>query len=101
MIRISFTEEKIKALDDEHSHHPHPRVQKKMAALWLKSQGLSHGEIVPLTSISANTLPADLPQYLDGGIEALTTVNLRQQQDIKPILSRRIRNFKNSGVGCN
>ena len=58
MIRIPFTQEEIKALDYELSHHPHPRVQKKMEVLWLKSQGLSHGEIAPLTSISANTLPA-------------------------------------------
>ena len=51
-----------------------------MEALWLKSQGLSHGEIAPLTSISANTLPAYLPQYLEGGIEASKIVNFRQQQ---------------------
>ena len=51
MIRIPFTEEEIKALDDEPYHPPHPRVQKKMEAFWLKSQGLSHGEIAPLTSI--------------------------------------------------
>ena len=78
MIRISFTEEKIKALDDEPSHHHHPRVQKKMEALWLKSQGLSHGEIAPLTSISPNTLPAYLSQYLEGRIEALKIVNFGQ-----------------------
>jgi len=28
-----------------------------MEAFWLTSQGLSHGEIAPLTSISVNTLP--------------------------------------------
>ncbi|MDP6749859.1 MAG: IS630 family transposase [Candidatus Poribacteria bacterium] len=78
MIRISFTEEKIKALDDEPSHHHHPRVQKKMEALWLKSRGLSHGEIAPLTSISPNTLPAYLSQYLEGRIEALKIVNFGQ-----------------------
>ena len=78
MIRISFTEEKLKALDDEPSHHHHPRVQKKMEALWLKSRGLSHGEIAPLTSISLNTLPAYLSQYLEGGIEALKIVNFGQ-----------------------
>ncbi len=71
MIRIPFTQEEIKALDDDPYHYPHPRVQKKMEAFWLKSQGLSHGEIAPLTSISVNTLPAYLPQYLEGGIEAL------------------------------
>ena len=51
-----------------------------MEAFWLKSQGLSHGEIAPLTSISANTLPAYLPQYLEGGIEALKIVILTSNQ---------------------
>ena len=52
-----------------------------MEAFWLKSRGLSHGEVAPLTSISANTLPTYLPQYLDGGVEALKNVNFRQQQN--------------------
>ena len=49
-----------------------------MEALWLKSQGLSHGEIAPLTSLSPNTLPAYLSQYLEGRIEALKIVNFGQ-----------------------
>ena len=36
MIAIDFTEEDIEALDYERYHHPHPRVQRKMEALWLK-----------------------------------------------------------------
>lgn len=80
MIRIQFTEEQINALDYERYHHPHPRVQKKMEALWLKSQGLSHSEIARLTKISPNTLRAYLRQYLCGGISALKTVNFRRQQ---------------------
>ena len=79
MIRIQFTKEEIKALDYERYHLPHPRVQKKMEALWLKSQGLSHGEIARLTLISPNTLRAYLRQYLEGGIEALKIVNFSQQ----------------------
>ena len=55
MIEIQFTAEEIKALDYERYHHPHPRVMKKMEAVWLKSQGLSHSEIVRLTSISPLT----------------------------------------------
>ena len=80
LIRIPFTEEEVKALDDEPSHHPHPRVQKKMEALWFKSQGLSHGEISPLTSISVYALPAYPSQYFEGGIEALKIVILTSNQ---------------------
>ena len=80
MIRIPFTQEEIKALDYERYHHPHRRVQKKMEALWPKSQGLSYGEISPLISTSLNTLPAYLPQYLDGGIEASKLLILANTQ---------------------
>ncbi|PXF55456.1 MAG: IS630 family transposase, partial [Candidatus Methanogaster sp.] len=38
MIEIEFTEEEMKALDYERYCHPHPRVQRRMEALWLKSQ---------------------------------------------------------------
>jgi hypothetical protein len=61
MITFVFTEAQKQALDYERFHHPHPRVQKKMEALWLKSQGLAHQEITKLAGISANTLRSYLP----------------------------------------
>ena len=63
MIAIDFTEEDIEALDYERYHHPHPRVQRKMEALWLKHQGLPHSQITRLAGISPNTLRAYLRQY--------------------------------------
>jgi hypothetical protein len=42
MIYIEFTEVEKQALQYERFHHPHPRVQVKMEALWLKSQGVEH-----------------------------------------------------------
>ena len=45
MIVIDFTQEAIEALNYQRYHHPHPRVQRKMEALWLKSQGLPHHQI--------------------------------------------------------
>ena len=56
MIHIDFTPEDIAALHHERFHHPHPRVQEKMEAVYLKSQGLLHKEICRLTRISENTL---------------------------------------------
>ena len=41
MIHIEFTEEQINELRHERYSHPHPRVQRKMEALFLKSQGLT------------------------------------------------------------
>jgi len=38
MIKIKFTEEEKQALDYACYNYPHPRVQRKIEALWLKSQ---------------------------------------------------------------
>ena len=80
MIVIDFTQEDIEALDYQRYHHPHPKVQRKMEALWLKSQELPHHQIVALTGISANTLRAYLRHYQTGGIEALKQLNYRRQE---------------------
>jgi hypothetical protein len=51
MIKLEFTEAEQQSLHYERYHHPHPRVQRKMEAAWLKSQGVAHGEISRLTGI--------------------------------------------------
>ena len=51
-----------------------------MEALWLKSQGLSHGEICQLTGISTQTFQRYLQTYQAGGIERLQTVNFYRPQ---------------------
>jgi transposase len=71
MIHIDFTSEQIDALHHERFHHPHPRVQLKMEAVYLKSQGLSHQDICRLTRISENTLRSYLRQFQGGGVERL------------------------------
>jgi hypothetical protein len=57
MLQLEFSEADKRALNHEHSHHPHPRAQQRMEALWLKRQGLAHHPIAPLCAISGNTLP--------------------------------------------
>jgi transposase len=71
MIHIDFKAEDIEALHHQRFHHPHPRVQLKMEAVYLKSQGLAHRDICRLTRISENTLRSYLGQFLEGGIERL------------------------------
>ena len=51
MIHIDFTKETIDQLRQERYNHPHQRVQRKMDALLLKSQGLSHGDIGKILGI--------------------------------------------------
>ena len=71
MITIDFTAQDVDALHFERSHHPHPRVQLKMEAVYLKSQGLPHHDICRLARISENTLRSYLRQYQEGGVERL------------------------------
>src|SRR5947207_5725221 len=56
-----FSDEDLKAIDTDRYHHPHPHVQRKMEALWLKSHGLPHQQIADLTGVSLRTVQ----RYLD------------------------------------
>jgi transposase len=71
MITIDFTPADLDALQHERFHHPHPRVQEKMEAVYLKGQGLPHKEVCRLSRISENTLRSYLRQFQEGGIERL------------------------------
>jgi transposase len=83
MIKLEFTDADKQRLNYERYHHPHPRVQRKMEALWLKSQQVAHSEISRLTGISSTTLTSYLRAYQEGGIEALKTVRFyRPQSDL-------------------
>jgi transposase len=83
MIKIAFRAADIQALEYERYHHPHPRVQRKMEALWLKSQALPHKEICRLTGIGGDTLRRYLRAYQAGGIDELKAIQFyRPQSDL-------------------
>ena len=71
MINIEFKESDIDNLEWERYNHPNPNVQRKMEALYLKSQNLSHEMIAKLCNISSVTLTTYLKQYRDDGIDRL------------------------------
>ena len=71
MLTLEFSPTDQAALQYERYHHPHPIVQRKMEALWLKSHGLPHHLIATLTTVSENTLRTYFRQYQNGGIEQL------------------------------
>ena len=77
MIEIGFTPEEIDALEYERYHHPEPKVQKKMEALYLKSQKVEHQDICRLCRLSEPTLVGYLKQYQEGGIEQLKKTGIR------------------------
>ena len=56
MLQLAFSEADKQALHYERYHHPHPRVQQRMEALWLKSQGVPHHQIAQLWAIAAHPL---------------------------------------------
>jgi transposase len=80
MIKIEFSQDDKQDLYFDRYHHPHPRVQLKIEALWLKSLGYSHKEICKICKISKGTLCSYLKQYLEGGIDKLKEINFRQPE---------------------
>lgn len=80
MIKIKFTPKEVQTLNYERYNHPHPRVQRKMEVLWLKSHGLSHQEICELAGISSRTLQRYLHAYQEGGIEKLREITFYKPQ---------------------
>lgn len=69
MLFIEFTSDEIRELGYWRYHHPEPRVQRKYEILWLKSQGLPHGEIARLAGITPRTVQRVLNEFLEGGLE--------------------------------
>jgi transposase len=82
MLRISFDPEALEALKYERLHHPHPRVQQKMWAVWLKACDQPHHLICRLVDISENTLRSYLQEFVVGGVEALKTVSFRKPRSL-------------------
>lgn len=75
MIKIAFSEQDIQQIKYLRDRHPHPRVRRRMDALWLKSQGLAHKEICRIVGISNTTLCKYLRMFLHGGVEKLKELN--------------------------
>ncbi len=74
-ISVEFKDGEIEALRHERFHHPHPRVQMRMEALYLKGKGLSNDQICDLVEICPNTLRGYYRLFLEGGVEKLKELN--------------------------
>lgn len=80
MIQLTFTTEAISQLHYERFHHPHPRVQRKMEALYLKSQRYAHKEIAKLIRVTEPTLLSYFRDYEAGGIAKLKELTFNRPQ---------------------
>ena len=78
MIRLEFTDKDIEELHYQRFHHPHPRVQQRMEALYLKGVGYPHQEIGHIVGVSQKTLRSYLRLYQAGGIAGLKKLNFHQ-----------------------
>ena len=71
MIKLVFTQEDVTALRYWRFQHPEPRVQVRMEALYLRSQGVANGAILRLWGISKASFHRYLKAYVAGGVEPL------------------------------
>ena len=71
MIKLTFTAKDNEALEAERYTHPHPKVQRKMEALYLKSLKLEHPLICQICRIEEPTLVRYLRAYEKEGITGL------------------------------
>ena len=71
MIKLHWREEAVEALRYWRFHHPDPRVQVRLEALYLRSQGIANCEILRLCGISKASFHRYLTAYAMGGLEEL------------------------------
>jgi hypothetical protein len=75
MSKIAFREVDIEALRYWRFHHPDPRGQVRLEALYLRSQGIVNCEIQRLGGISKASFHRYLAAYATGGLEELKRID--------------------------
>lgn len=74
MRTLSFTDDALATIREQRFQHPHPRIQQKLEALWLKSKTLPHARISRLTGLGRRTLQRYFQEYHHGGLAATLEV---------------------------
>lgn len=75
MREFRFSAEVLAEIRHDRYHHPHPRVQRKMEVLWLKSRGLTHADIAALAGVSPRSVQRYLDEFLQGGLDRARRLN--------------------------
>jgi transposase len=78
LLRITFSDADIDALRYWRFQHPDPRIQRRMEARYLRSQGVANGDLVRRCSISNASFHRYLNAYVTGGIEAVKHLQPRR-----------------------
>jgi transposase len=71
MMKMTVTEAEIAAWRHGRFHHPDPRVQRRMEALYWRSQGVPNRDILRWCGIAKASFHRYLTAYGTGGIEQL------------------------------
>ena len=77
MRAFTFSPDLLAEIRYERYQHPHPRVQRKMEVLWLKSRGLTHAEIAELADVSPRSVQRYLDEFEQGGLERVRRLGWR------------------------
>jgi transposase len=72
-----FSADTVAEIRHDRYHHPHPRVQRKMEVLWLKSRGLAHADIAELADVPLRSVQRYLDEFAQGGLERVRRLNWR------------------------
>lgn len=72
MLKLEFSPEEMAFLQEQRFCHPHPKVRRKLEALYLRSQKVKNSDIIAWCGISKATLHVYLKAYAKGGLERLT-----------------------------
>ena len=75
MRAFTFSPDVLAEMRHDRYHHPHPRVQRKMEVLWLKSRGLTHADIAACADVSPRSVQRYLDEFLEGGLPRLRQLN--------------------------
>ena len=86
MIRLSFAASDRAALEAERYLHPHPKVQRKMEAVYLKSLELPHHLICQICQISKPTLGRYLRTFEQAGVDGLKQLGYQGRPGADPRL---------------
>jgi hypothetical protein len=79
MRAFTFSPDILAEIRHDRYHHPHPRVQRKMEVLWLKSQGLIHADIARLADVAPRSVQRYLDEFEQGGLERVRRLNWQGQ----------------------
>lgn len=75
MIQVLIPAEEMTTLNAERYTHPHPRVQRKLHALYLVGLGYPRHDVARMVGVSAGTVRNYIHAYETGGIAALRQFN--------------------------